>query len=221
MGGPPPQCSANNPYEVEEQRSRLVIGFGIGSLNSTLRFAGSEDVDLELRTASLSGSWQLNNKLSLRGGLGLILDGDLTDSNDFIQNVQPGGVISAGFEYQATLGEGYTPSLDFSLFLSGSATEVENPDDMSKTSYTSSDLRLGGRASWNIKNKLFPFASARFFGGPVNWTLNGKDVTGSDIHHYQLAAGAAMQFGNVGTFFEYAGIGEKAMSLGVSYAWQH
>ncbi|MCB2197957.1 hypothetical protein KQI63_01035 [bacterium] len=198
-----------------------MLGFGIGSLNSTLRFDGTEDVSLELNTASLSGSWQVNNKWSLRGGLGLILGGNITDSNNFVQNVQPGGVVSVGCEYQAIIGEGYTPSIDYSLFLSGSATEIENPNNKSRTSYVSSDLRLGARASWNIKERLFPFASARLFGGPVRWTLHGKDVTGTDIHHYQLAVGAAMQFGDVGTYFEFAGMGEKAMSLGVSYAWQH
>lgn len=190
-------------------------------MNSTLRFDETEDVDLELSTASFSGSWQINNKWSLRGGLGLILGGEITDSNDFVQDVQPGGVVSVGIEYLAIFGERYKPTIDFSLLLSGSATEIENPDNMSKTSYVSSDLRLGGRAGWNIKSKLFPYASARLFGGPVSWTLNGKDVTGTDIHHYQLAVGAAMQFGNVATYVEYAGFGEKAMSLGVSYAWQH
>lgn len=203
------------------QRGRLLLGFGIGSLNTTLRFDEAEEVDLALSTASLSGSWQVNNRWSLRGGLGLILGGNITDSNDIVQKVQPGGVVSVGVEYQAVFGERYTPFIDFSLFLSGSATEIEHPDSMSKTSYVSSDLRVGGRASWNIKNMLIPYVAARIFGGPVSWTLNGKDVTGTDIHHYQLAVGAAIHFGNVVTYFEWAGIGEKAMSLGVSYAWQH
>ncbi len=147
----------------------------------------------------------------------MILGGDITDSNDIVQDVQPGGVVSAGLEYLALFGEGYIPTIDFSLFVSGSSTEIEHPDNKSRTSYASSDLRFGSRASWNIKNRLYPYAAVRLFGGPVNWTLNGKDVTGSDIHHYQLAVGAAMQFGNVGTFLEFAGIGEKGVSLGVSY----
>lgn len=200
------------------QRSKLLLGFGIGSLNSTLRFDGTEEVDLGLNTASLSGLWQVNTKWSLRGGLGLVLGGDITDSNDIVQHVQPGGVVSVGFEYNAVFGERYRPFIDFSLSLSGSATEIENPNNMSKTSYVSSDIRLSSRASWNIKSKLFPYAAARIFGGPVRWTLNGKDVIGTDIHHYQLAVGAAMQFGKVGTYVELAGIGEKAMSLGMSYA---
>ncbi|MBZ0265645.1 hypothetical protein K8I28_13360 [bacterium] len=172
-----------------------------------------------MSTASLSVSWQVLNKLSLRGGVGLILDGELKDSNDIIQDVQPGGVASIGFEYHAISGERYMPYIDFSLFLSGSSTEIKNPNNNSKTSYVSSDLRLGGRASWNVKNFLYPYASARIFGGPVRWTLDGQDVTGSDIHKYQIAVGAAIQFRYIGTYFEFAGIGEKAMSIGVSYVW--
>jgi hypothetical protein len=53
----------------------------------------------------------------------------------------------------------------------------------------------------------------------VNWVLDGKDVIGTDINHYQIAAGTAVQFNRVGTFIEWAGIGEKALSIGLSYAW--
>lgn len=171
-----------------------------------------------MNTASLSGSWQVNDRWSVRGGLGVILDGDLTPADDIAQNVLPGGVAAIGFEYLAINGEGYKPYMDLSLFLSGSATEIENPVSMAKTSYVSSDLRLGGRASWNIKSRVFPYIAARLFGGPVSWTLDGEDVTGSDIHHYQVALGTAIQFGQVGTFFEWSGVGEKTMSAGISYA---
>jgi len=172
-----------------------------------------------MNTASLSGSWQVNSKWAIRGGLGVILDGNLTASNDIAQNVTPGGLIAIGFEYLGIIGEGYMPFLDLSLFLSGSTTEIENPITMTKTNYVSSDLRLGGRASWNLNGRLFPYVSARLFGGPVSWILNGKNVTGTDIHHYQFALGTAIQFGQVGTFVEWAGLGEKALSIGMSYAW--
>ena len=111
------------------------------------------------------------------------------------------------------------PYLDFSAFLSASITETEDPATAIKTNYFSSDLRLGGRASWNIENKAFPYVAGHLFGGPVFWKLDGTDVTGTDIHHYQMAIGTALQFGSVGTFIEWAGVGEKALSVGISYAW--
>jgi hypothetical protein len=55
------------------------------------------------------------------------------------------------------------------------------------------------------------------FGGPVSWELEGTDVIGTDIHHYQIALGTAIQLGQTGLFAEWAGLGEKALSIGVSY----
>jgi hypothetical protein len=53
----------------------------------------------------------------------------------------------------------------------------------------------------------------------VKWELNDKEVTGSDIHHYQIALGLAAQLGPLGIFAEWAGLGERAISLGLSTAW--
>ena len=172
-----------------------------------------------MQTASMSGSWQVNEKWAIRGGLGLILDGQLRPPNESAQKVKPGGLVAIGFEYLTRAGESYAPFVDLSVFLSGSSTEIENPNTRVQTNYFSSDLRLGARASWNIRNSLFPYVSARVFGGPVFWTLNDKDVIGTDIHHCQVALGTAIQFGRVGTFVEWAGIGEKALSMGMSLAW--
>ena len=66
---------------------------------------------------------------------------------------------------------------------------------------------------------LVAVPAARVFAGPVQWELNGKDVTGTDTHHYQLAMGAATRLGPVGIFAEFAGLGEQAISAGLSAAW--
>ena len=88
-----------------------------------------------------------------------------------------------------------------------------------QTSYFSYDLRVGGRASWIINDSIFPYITGRVFGGPVSWELENTDVMGTDIHHYQFALGTAVQFGGTGVFVEWAGVGEKALSAGLSYAW--
>lgn len=191
----------------------------MGSLASTLRFDGSDEVDVEMSTISLAGSWQLNDSWSFRTGFGLIYDGTLKPENQPAHLVKPGGVIAVGFEYLYRRGEGYVPTLDYSVFLSAASTKTENPTTQDKTNYFSSDLRFGGRASWNIKGWVFPYIAGRAFGGPVSWELDDLDVTGTDIHHYQFALGTAIQFGSVGTFAEWAGLGEKALSIGLSYAW--
>ena len=169
-----------------------------------------------MNTISLAGSKRFNEKWSIRGGVGLIYDGKFKPENAASIKVKPGGVISVGFEYLQSLGEGYRPTMDYSVFISASSTKTENPTDQSDTNYFSSDLRVGGRASWNINNKIFPYCAVRVFGGPVNWELNEVDVTGTDIHHYQVALGTAVQFESLGVFIEWAGRGEQALSFGLS-----
>ena len=217
-GGPPPQCSESGNHEGH-QNSPLTLGVGLGSLSSTLSFDGSHEVDIEMNTSSLSGAWRLNDKWSLRGGLGIIRDGKLTPRGRITHNVLSGGMVAVGAEYLWQQGENAKPYIDFSVFISASSAEVENPITAETTSYLSSDLRLGGRASWIIKDKIFPYVTARVFAGPVSWELDGIDIIGSDIHHYQIALGSAIQFGKIGTFVEWAGLGENALSVGMSYAW--
>jgi hypothetical protein len=172
-----------------------------------------------MNSLSLSGSWKLDDKWSLRGGVGLIRDGKLTPPGQTTQTVQSGGLLAAGIEYLWQQGEDYMPYIDFSVFISASSAKIENPTTQQKSTYFSSDLRLGGRASWIINDAIFPYLTARVFGGPVSWELEGKDVIGTDIHHYQFALGTAVQFGQTGVFVEWAGLGEEALSVGMSYAW--
>jgi len=199
--------------------SKLQLGLGLGSLNSTLRFDGSRDVKIEMNTISVSGSYQLNDKWSIRSGVGLILDGKLKPFGHRAHNVKPGGLLAVGMEYLYRQGEGYRPYIDYSIFVSASSATTENPVDLKSTNYFSSDLRFGARASWIIHGNIFPYLSGRLFGGPVSWELDGTDVLGTDIHHYQFAAGTAVRFGSLSAFVEWAALGEKALSAGLSYAW--
>lgn len=196
-----------------------MLGLGMGSFNSTIRFDDNREVDVEMTTVSLSGAWLINDSWTVRAGLGVILDGELKPDAGTTHDVKPGGLAAVGLEYRALIGDGYTPFIDLSLFLSGSWTETVDPITDSKTSYFASDIRLGARAGWNVKGNIFPYVAARVFGGPVKWELDGEDVTGTDIHHYQLALGTAVQLGQVGVYVEWAGLGEQALSAGLSMAW--
>ena len=191
----------------------------MGSFKSTIRFDDNHEVDVEMATVSISSAWLINNSWTIRAGLGLILDGELKPDAGTTNDVKPGGMAAVGLEYRALIGDGYTPFIDLSLFLSSSWTKMVNLVTDNKTSYFASDLRLGARAGWNVKGNIFPYVAARVFGGPVNWELDGKDVIGTDIHHYQLALGTALQLGQVGVYVEWAGLGEQAFSAGLSMAW--
>jgi len=171
-----------------------------------------------MNTLSASGSWRIDDQWSLRFGVGMIQDGKLMRPGHPVQEVQPGGLIAIGLEYFARRGAGYSPSLDYSVFFGGSSAETKNTVSGEKHEYMAFDLRLGARASWIVKDRLFPYVSFRLFGGPVSWALDGADVVGSDIHHYQGAMGSAFTFGALSSFIEWASVGEQGFSVGLSYA---
>ena len=169
-----------------------------------------------MATVSVSGAWFIDEHWTLRLQGGAIVGGSL-QTDDFAQHdVEPGGVAALGVEYRALIGEGVVPFVDLSMFVSASWAATTAPDSGKKTGYSSSDARLGARAGWNIMGNAFPYVAVRAFGGPVLWQMNGEDVIGSDIYHYQAALGTAGQIGPVGFFVEWSGLGEKAVSSGVS-----
>ncbi len=188
----------------------------MGIFDTTIRFDDDQDVDVEMSTVSVAGGWLINDKWTLRAGIGLILDGDMVSPDGVVHSVEPGGLFSIGVENRVLVGDGYTPFVDVSLFMGASWTETKNPETQTATSYLATDVRLGARAGWNVNGNTFPYVAARVFGGPVDWEMDGVDVTGTDIHHYQLAVGAAVQLGPVGLFAEWAGLGEQAVSAGLS-----
>ena len=192
MGGAPTQCYSSHQDGEKGQGFKYRLGLGVGSLSSTLRFDDESEVDIKMHTIAVSGGIPFSERWTMRVVLGMIFDGELDPEMGPDYSVKPGGFASIGLDYSAVTGNGYKPYIDLSLVIGASMTEIENSNDKNKTDYVSSDLRLGVRSSWNVKNFLFPFAAARVFGGPVMWKIDGKDVTGSDIYHYQIAIGSAL-----------------------------
>ena len=172
-----------------------------------------------MSTVSVSAGWFINDRWTARAAAGAILDGELIPADGTVHDVEQGGLASVGMEYRALVGEGTVPFVDVSLFLGMSWTETIAPGATIKQDYFAADARLGARGSWNIGDNFFPSVALRVFGGPVQWALEGEDVTGSDIHHYQIALGAAAQVGSVGIFAEWAPLGERGFSAGLSTAW--
>ena len=188
-------------------------------MKSTIRFDDDREVDLEMTTISLSGAWLINDQWAIRVVAGVLIDGGLQPEGQASHDFEPGGLVAAGLEYRASEGQGKTPSVDLSFFLGASWAQTVTPGTDTKTSYFAGDARLGARFGWTIKDKTFPYLAARVFGGPVNWELDGEDVVGTDVHHYQLALGVATQLGKMGLFAEWAGLGERALSAGISTAF--
>ncbi len=213
-GGPPPACDGS-----DVERDQFQIGIGTGILDTTLRFDDDLDVDLEMTTVSISGAWLRSPRWTIRAGAGLILDGTLQSATGPVHQLEPGGTVALGVEYRARSGAAGNPFMDLSLFLGASWAQTVAANSDQQKSYFAADARLGVRAGWTIGGNIFPYVAARIFGGPVNWELEGEDVVGTDIHHYQVALGTATQIGQVGVFVEWAGLGERALGAGMSTAW--
>ena len=197
----------------------MQLGLGMGIFDTTLRFDNDRNVDVDMTSVSVSGGWFINDRWMARASAGAILGGSLQPDDGTIHDVEPGGTATLGMEYRSLVGDGGTPFVDLSLYLSASWAQTVAPDSDNKTDYSAADARLGVRTGWNVYDEYFPYVTARVFGGPVNWEMDGQDVVGSDINHYQIALGIATQFGPVGLFVEGAFLGEKALSTGLSATW--
>ena len=191
----------------------------MGRFDTTLRFDDDQDIDAEMTTVMVAGAWLIDGRRTVRAGVGVVLDGTLKTRAQTVHDVEPGGVVSLGAEYRAFEGKDAAPVVELSLFVSAAWTQTTVAGVDSKTSYFATDARLGARAGWRVHGNYFPYITVRAFGGPVQWELNGQDVTGTDVHHYQVALGAAAQYGPVGLFVEWAGLGEEAVSAGLSTTW--
>jgi len=185
-------------------------------MNSTLRFDDDQELDLEMSTISMSAAWLINAKWSVRVVGGLLIDGGLQPEGQSSHDFETGGLAALGVEYRASESRGTIPSIDLSLFLGASWSETTTSGTENKISYSAGDARFGARFGWVFRDKTYPYLATRVFGGPVSWELNGEDVTGTDIHHFQVALGVGTRVGALGLFAEWAGLGEKGLSLGVS-----
>jgi hypothetical protein len=188
-------------------------------LDTTLRFDDDRHVDVRMTAITLSVGWLGQGPWSARASVGVVLDGSLQPVGGARHDLRPGGLVAFGVDHQTSRGQGWTPSLDTSFALSASWADSEEPSAGDRAGYFAADARLGARAVWRLGRRVFPYLGARVFGGPVNWQWEGEDVQGSDIHHYQLAVGAALQLGKVGLHLEWAGVGEQGASAGVSTIW--
>lgn len=192
---------------------------GAGGIDSTLRFDDDQEVDVSMTLFSISGAYFFQSGWTVRASVGALLDGSLQPTPQTSHDFETGFLASAGVEYSVRPNRGWAPSVDLSLFFGGLWTETLASSGNLKTDYSAYDARLGAMAGWSITGATFGYVAGRVFGGPVNWELGGEEVTGTDINHYQLAVGAAVQIAPVAIFAEWAPLGEKGWSAGLSATW--
>jgi hypothetical protein len=194
------------------------LALGAGLFNTTLVFDSDAEVDVQMASASVTAGWLINERWSVRASVGAILDGRIQTSVTESFDVGPGALAALGVDYRALLPQGAVPFVDLSMTIGASWTKTSQPGQPGR-SYFASDARLGARVGWSILDTAFPYLTVRAFGGPVQWQMAGKDVVGTDLHHYQVALGTSGQIGPVALFVEWAPFGEQGLSSGLGIAF--
>lgn len=212
-GGPPASC-----YADDEAGRRVQLVLAAGNVSSTVAFGGDRDTDLELSSLSLAGLYGVNDRTQVRAGAGALLDGSLVLPDGARHDFDSGGFVFAGVLHRTGQADGWKPAIDLSGTLGFTWGATAGPDAR-QADYRAMDLRAGIQASWPAGRSFFPFAAARVFGGPVRWEIDGAPATGSDVHHYQLAAGTGIALGPVVVFAELAFAGEQGAAAGVGSSW--
>jgi len=177
------------------------------------------EFDVKMNTVAVSGGIPISERWTIQASIGMILNGELSPETGSDYDINPGGFASIDLDYNVFAGKGFKPYFDLSVMLGAAMAETEKSDDKIKTDYISTDVRLSVRSSWNVKNRLFPFAAAGLFGGPILWEIDGKDVTGTDIYHYHFSIGSAIKLGPTVAYMEWAALGEQSLKAGLSIAW--
>ena len=126
----------------------------------------------------------------------------------------PGPVGVIGAAYRILEGDGWEPFLLFGGAFSLSTVGTRRFSDGAEDRMTAMDARFSLTVGEVFLDAVAPYLTVRGFGGPVNWTLDGQDLTGSDKYHFQAGGGLLVTSGVVDGFFELIPLGERAAVFG-------
>jgi hypothetical protein len=175
---------------------------------------GDGDVSLSETTIMAAATYQRSPSLGFAVGLGAILDGAAGEHDG---DVSSGAAASAAVTWLALFEGERRPFVLLSLSLAGSRAEAVS-DDGEPHGLSAFDARAGVMAGKTF-GPATPYAVARVFGGPVSWTLGGEDVTGGDVHHYTVGAGASVRLARrVNLAVEGMALGERSATVSAALA---
>jgi hypothetical protein len=153
---------------------------------------------------------------SLRATVGAVIGGTLEVDGGATYDIHPGAVVGIGAARQWTVASKWfvtgSATLSFSIASTSSASAADEPR------FIAGDARGGVMAGRTLGEIWQPYVLGRGFGGPVFWSIAGKDASGTDVHHFQVGAGlsVALPFG-LTLVADVSMLGEQAASLGASW----
>lgn len=166
-----------------------------------------------------SFGYQLNPTTTLSFGAGASAGGSLTALGAHHQ-IAPGWLATGSYARRLVDGAGSLPFviLGFSFGASGAGTRLSSAPGAESAPLYAFDFRAGVTVGKTFFDVLSPYAAVRLFGGPVIWKLAGAAALGTDVNHYQLAAGlvTALPRG-FDVFVEGAPLGERSLALGAGF----
>lgn len=207
-------CSLAEHQEAE--RPRWAAGVSGVATRTALRFDESLRADQRRYALLAEFAYLPTRALALDLAAGAALGGSL-DAPNGRHEFSAGPALAAGLTWRFLDAPTHFALVTAQLSFLTSRTELEGE---SSARYTAFDVRLGGVLGLNIAGFFHPFALVRAFGGPVFWRYEGRAVTGTDVHHYQLGAGFGFDLGKrCSLLAEIVPLGEQALSAGVSVAF--
>ena len=214
-------CSGDGPGAAARAATRFRIGASSGAARAALLFNGTHHAAIARTAVSASFDYQLSGTTTLSFGAGAGTGGSLTVSGIHYA-IRPGWLATGSYARRLVDGEGSLPFviLGLSFGASGASTAVSVSGFESTAPLYAFDFRAGLTVGKTFLDVLSAYAAARVFGGPVVWKLAGAAALGTDVNHYQLAAGlvTALPRG-FDVFLEGAPLGERSVTVGGGYSF--
>lgn len=183
-------------------------------MSTTLKFADDGEFKLSQFAASATVGYALPSRWSFRAAVGTIIDGEIS-AGQRTDDISAGITGGVGVSKLWPLRRNYfvTGSVDLS------ASRVTTHQGFEPgVSFIATDLRVGAVVGKTL-GRFSPFLATRVFGGPVFWTYNGNDITGTDIYKFQVGGGLSVMAGKgLSVMANVSVLGEQAASI--SFAQQ-
>jgi hypothetical protein len=213
VGGAPGISGCSLEEHEEAVRKRWHVGSSYAFTSTGLRFSGERHFTEERHVSLVTLDYRPARRATFSMGAGAFLGGHLS-TGGVQADFSPGfvGVLAGSWRLwdQGRVG----PFALLTGQLSYASTRAL------EAAYNAFDLRAGLVLGTTLWRALTPYVAARAFGGPVLWHYAGASVSGTDTHHYQVAAGlAVLVWRRLDLFAEGVPLGERGLVAGAGLSF--